>query len=219
MMSVPAFSIRSLIHSYDGRVALDIPHFDIPSGRICAFAGPNGCGKTTLLSILALLLTPTSGSVLLDGIETVRGRKQRLRRKVTLVHQKPVLFSTTVRNNIAYGLKLLGLPSREIKRRIQTIVEETRLSNVVDKQARNLSGGEAQRVVLARAMVLETPIILLDEPTNSLDDESRPILADLLRTANQQRGTTIILAAHDFSFVSSLTDWIIRLEAGKIIKL
>jgi tungstate transport system ATP-binding protein len=219
MTPVPAYSIRSLIHSYDGRAALDIPHFDIPPGRICAFTGPNGSGKTTLLSILALLLAPTSGSLLLDGVEAVRKHKQRLRKKVTMVHQKPVLFSTTVRNNISYGLKLLRLSSKEINRRVQTMVEETRLSSVVDKQARTLSGGEGQRAVLARALVLETPIILLDEPTNSLDDESKPILIDLLRTANQKRGTTIVLATHDLDFISSLTDWIVRLDGGMILKL
>ena len=135
---------------------------------------------------------------------------------MTLVHQKPVLFSITVRNNIAYGLKALGLPSKEIKRRVQAIVEETRLSEIAEKQARKLSGGETQRVVLARALVLETPILLLDEPTNSLDDASRPVLSDLLLKANQARGTTIIIATHDLSFLASLTDRIVRLEEGII---
>ncbi len=217
MTGVPAYSIRSLIHSYDGKIALDIPRFDIPSGRICAIAGPNGCGKTTLLSILAMLRRPVSGSVLLHGEETV-GVNSRLRRKVTLVHQKPVLFSTTVRNNLAYGLKALGLPSKEISRRVQAIIEEAQLSNVAEKPAHSISGGEAQRAVLARAIVLETPILLLDEPTNSLDDASKPILNTLLQAANQKRGATIILATHDSNFVSSLTDWVVPLEEGIILK-
>ncbi len=216
MTRAHAYSIRSLIHSYDGNIVLDIPHLDIPSGQICALTGPNGSGKTTLLSILALLLAPASGSVLLDGIETVGNHDLRFRRKVTLVHQKPVLFSTTVRNNIAYGLKAQGLPSREIKRRVQAILEETKLLDVAEKHARSLSGGEAQRAVLARALVLETPIILLDEPTNSLDDASRPILADSLHKANQGRSATIVIAAHDLNFVSSLTDRIVPLEKGRI---
>jgi tungstate transport system ATP-binding protein len=218
MRPQPAYSIRSLIHSYDGKVALDIPHLDIPSGQICAFVGPNGCGKTTLLSILALLLTPVSGSVLLDGVETVHSTNQRLRRKVTLVHQKPVLFSTTVRNNIAYGLQALGLPSKEIRQRVQAIIDETKLSEVAEKQARKLSGGEAQRAILARALVLETPVILLDEPTNSMDDASRPILRELLRRTNQKRGTTVVLATHDMDFVDSLAERIVRLDGGKILE-
>jgi tungstate transport system ATP-binding protein len=212
----PAYSIRSLIHSYDEKVALDIPRLDIRSGGICAFVGPNGCGKTTLLSILALLLPPVSGDILLLGMKAVPRQNQKLRRKVTLVHQKPVLFSTTVRNNIAYGLHASGFPSGEIRKRVQAIIEEMNLSDMAEKQARKLSGGEAQRAVLARALVLETPIVLLDEPTNSLDEASRPILRDLLLGAGEKRGATVVLATHDTHFVSSLTNRIIRLEAGRI---
>jgi tungstate transport system ATP-binding protein len=218
MSTVPAYSIRSLAHSYDGRTVLDIPRLDISSGRICAIVGPNGCGKTTLLSILALLLRPISGSVLLYGVEAVRSRDRELRRKVTLVHQKPMLFSTTVRNNIAYGLHAAGLHAGEIRRRVQAAMEEMNLTNIADKPSGKLSGGEAQRAVLARALVLETPVVLLDEPTNSLDDASRPLLCDLLNSAGKTRGATIVIATHDTNFVSSLTERIIRLEAGKIME-
>jgi tungstate transport system ATP-binding protein len=215
MNDAPAYRIRSLLHSYDGKVVLDIPFLDIPAGQICAFAGPNGCGKTTLLSILAFLLTPASGSVWPQGIQTGRERGQWMRQKLTLVHQKPILFSTTVRKNIAYGLRMLGLPSKEIKSRVQAIVEETGISDLVEKPARKLSGGEAQRAVLARALVLETPILLLDEPTNSLDDISKPMLSRLLCKANQ-RGATIIIATHDMHFISSLGGRIIQMDGGRI---
>ena len=147
-----------------------------------------------------------------------RNCDRKARKKVTLVHQKPVLFSTTVRNNIAYGLRAAGLHAQEIRRRVQAIIEETNLTMVADKLSRKLSGGEAQRAVLARALVLETPIILLDEPTNSLDEASRPKLRDLLDKAAGTRGATIVIATHDTSFVSSLTKRIVRLEAGKILE-
>ena len=216
-MSLPlAYRIRSLVHSYDGKVSLDIPALDIPAGQICAFFGPNGSGKTTLLSILSLLLPPASGSVLLDGVEIVGGRDQNLRRKVTLVHQKPVLFTTTVRNNIAFGLRASGMPAKKTRQRVQAMIEEFRLSDVAEKLARKLSGGEAQRAVLARALVLQTPVLLLDEPTNSLDDASRPILSDLLSRANRACGVTIIIATHDVDFVSSLSPRIIRMDSGRI---
>lgn len=218
MNAAPAYSIRSLIHTYDGAVALDIPQLDVPSGRIWGLVGPNGSGKTTLLSILALLLSPASGSVVLPKFESGRGHSLRqLRQNVTLIHQKPVLFSTSVRNNIAYGLRARGFPAKEIRSRVRAMIEEMKLSALAERHARKLSGGEAQRVVLARGLILETPIILLDEPTNSLDETSRPLLCELLRKANQTRGATIVIAAHDMDFVSSLADQIVRLERGRIL--
>jgi tungstate transport system ATP-binding protein len=188
---------------------------DIPSGQICLFTGPNGSGKSTLLSILALLLTPVSGSVLLHGAEATGSRDKNLRRKVTLVHQKPVLFSMTVRNNIGYGLRAIGLPSREIESRVDQILDKAKLIDLAGKQAGKLSGGEAQRVVLARGLVLETPILLLDEPTNSLDEASRPVLIDFLREAHT-RGTTIAIASHDTGILASLNPRLIRMDRGRI---
>jgi len=213
---MPAYRIRSLIHSYDGSPVLDIPSLDLAAGQTFVFTGPNGSGKTTLLSILALLLKPVSGSVLLQGIEAAENRDHTLRRRVTLIHQKPVLFSTTVRGNVGYGLHAVGLPSKEIRVRADRILEKMKLQDLADKQARKLSGGEAQRVVLARGLVLETPIVLLDEPTNSLDDASRPALYDLLREAGR-RGSTILIATHDPGIVASLNPSVIRMDQGRIV--
>jgi tungstate transport system ATP-binding protein len=210
-----AYSIRSLSHSYGGETVLDVPSLDIPSGQICVLCGPNGGGKSTLLSVLALLLIPVCGSVRLYGIETAGRRDIRLRRKVTLVHQKPVLFSTTVRRNIGYGLHAVSLSSKEIENRVDRILEKANLRHIAEMQAHKLSGGEAQRVALARGLVLETPIVLLDEPTNSLDDASRPLLYDMLHEANM-KGTTVIIASHDSHIVSSLNPRVVRMEKGKI---
>jgi len=211
------YRIRSLTHAYDERAVLDVPRLDIQAGQICVFTGPNGSGKTTFLSILALLQAPSGGTVHLNGIECTPDPDHALRRALTLVHQKPVLFSTTVRNNLAYGLKAHGHNSAEIDRRLKTIEEEMQLSPVIDKHARKLSGGETQRVVLARALVLETPVLLLDEPTNSLDEAYRPMLAQLLRKANREKGTTIIIATHDMHFIPSLGGRILRMDGGKIM--
>jgi tungstate transport system ATP-binding protein len=213
-----AYSVHSLIHSYEnGKIALDIPSLDIPSGQIYVLTGPNGSGKTTLLSILALLLTPSSGSVHLNGVEAAGTHDPRLRRKVTLVHQKPVLFSETVRNNIAYGLHAVGLSSTGIKSRVERMMERTNLRAIAEIHARKLSGGEAQRVALARGLVLETPILLLDEPTNSLDAASRPVLYALLREANA-RGTTIVIATHETGILASLNPRFLRMEKGRILE-
>jgi tungstate transport system ATP-binding protein len=219
MNPTPAYRVRALSHAYDGKTVLDIPQLDIPAGEICALVGPNGSGKTTLLSILALLLRPRSGSVLLHGVESADGSdraRQRLRRQVTLIHQKPVLFSTTVRKNVSYGLRALGLPAREIDVRVGRALKEFGLNELADRRSRKLSGGEAQRVVLARGLILETPVLLLDEPTSFLDDAFRPLLFDKLRAANHSRGTTILLATHDSKLVSSLAHRVIRMEKGEV---
>jgi len=216
MSELSAYSIRSLVHRYERKTALNIPHLDIPSGRIWGFVGPNGSGKTTLMSILALLRRASAGDLYLHGLEATPQRSQQLRRRVTLIHQKPVLFSKTVRSNISYGLRASGFSSKEVTARVRAIIEEAGLGSVADRQARTLSGGEAQRVVLARGLVLETPILLLDEPTNSLDEAFRPVLLGLLRKANQSRRTTILVASHDLSFVSSIADRIVRLEASEL---
>ena len=216
MSGTNAYSIQSLIHAYDGKVVLNIPHLDIPSGVILGLVGPNGSGKTTLLSILALLLRQSSGDLYLNGIMVTPDKSRQLRRKVTLLHQRPILFSRTVRSNIAYGLRASGFSSKETAARVQSVVEKTQLGSIAHRQARSLSGGEAQRVALARGLILETPILLLDEPTNSLDDAFRPILLELLLKASKSRGTTIVLATHDAGFVSSIADRIVRMEAGKL---
>jgi len=216
----PAYRIRSLVHAYHGRTVLDIPELDIPAGEICAIAGPNGSGKSTLLQILALLLTPVSGSVLLNSAESVRGAQAlRLRRQVTLVHQKPVLFSATVRNNISYGPRATGRGRNGAREMVETMLARLELTAVADRHARKLSGGEAQRVVLARALVLETPILLLDEPTSFLDDGILPLVLNLLREANQFRAATILIATHDLKIVASLAHRAVRLDAGKVAEV
>ena len=212
-----AYTIQSLIYAYDGKTALDIPHFDVPKGQILGLVGPNGCGKTTLLMILALLLRHGSGSLYVYGTKVMPDKIRQLRRKVTLLHQKPVLFSRSVRNNISYGLRASGFSSSEVAARVQAIIEEAGLTSIAERQARTLSGGEAQRVVLARGLVLQTPILLLDEPTNSLDEAFRPVLLKLLRQANQNRGVTILLASHDLGFISSITDRVVQMQAGKLL--
>ncbi len=217
-MKAFACSIKALVHSYGDKTVLDIPQLDIPRGEICALLGANGSGKSTLMHILAHLLAPVSGSVLQFGAEMVRNRDPRLRRNVTLVHQKPILFSTSVHENIAFGLRAAGHSSKEIRSRVQRIAGELNLENLSAKHARMLSGGEVQRVVLARALVLDRPIVLLDEPTNSLDDASKPLLLDMLRRIHETRGATFIIATHDLGFLNPIATRVVRLDAGKIVR-
>ncbi|MBT3223729.1 MAG: ATP-binding cassette domain-containing protein [Proteobacteria bacterium] len=208
-----AYRLNSVTHRYKEPVVLDIPQLELESGRIYALLGPNGSGKSTLLQIMALLLRPTTGTVQMLG-EVTGGLEHR--RQVTLIHQKPVLFSTSVFNNVAFGLRARGLAGPELEERVTKALKLVDLVGFAGRTARQLSGGEGQRVIIARALTLETPILLLDEPMSYLDDSSRPLLFDLLRHRCEEHGTTVIVATHDQPFAESLVHELLFLGRGKI---
>ncbi len=219
-----AIAARGIRHRYDRRIVLDLPSLDVPAGGCVALVGPNGAGKTTLLRILALLERPSEGAVTLlgrpawqnghrrrgmDGPELVERRRQ-----VTLVHQKPLLLSTTVRANVAFGLRARGLSGSEAERRAAAALEEVGMGGFARRSSRDLSGGEIQRVALARALVLETPILLLDEPTSSLDADAIPLVERALRR-RLDRGIAVVVSTHHRPLVSSLDARRLRLVAGR----
>lgn len=217
-----AYTLNSVIHRYGGRTALDIPELIVPRSRAVALIGPNGSGKSTLLRILALLQAPTAGEMtLLDqpvprGTGGSNGRADaRLRRQVTLIHQEPVLFSTSVQANVGFGLKVRGVPRRDIPARVSAALAEVGLAGFEGRRARDLSGGETQRAVLARGLALRTPILLLDEPTTYLDASFRPELEGLLARLRDS-GTTLILATHDEDLARAVAHDTITLSRGRI---
>ncbi len=206
-MNGPAIATEGIQHRYEGGARLDFPDLEVADGESVALLGGNGSGKSTLLQVLALLLRPSAGRVRLLGQTPWTGGNHllALRRQVTLIHQRPVLFRTSVRGNLALGLRERRLSSSEIDRRIDTQLDRVGLAGFQRRPAKQLSGGEAQRVVLARALVLETPVLLLDEPTSYLDVRFRPMLEDLLRE-RQAAGTTLVVATHDASFAEAVGD-------------
>jgi tungstate transport system ATP-binding protein len=219
---VSAYTLRSVIHRYDGSLALDLPTLDLATGKTVALRGANGSGKSTLLRILALLTVPTGGEVSMLG-QPVRWRGSgfgpstdvALRRQVTLVLQEPVMFSATVRSNVAFGLAAHGMPRVEVEQRVGAALSDVGLAGFEGRRARALSGGEAQRVALARALALDTPVLLLDEPTTYLDASFRPDLVGLLSRI-RERGTTVVFATHDDTLVEELADEVITLSRGGI---
>lgn len=211
-----AYTIRDLTHRYDRETVLEIPHLELPAGGITAIYGPNGAGKSTLLHILALLQRPWAGSIHLLGEPVDFQNTGTLNRQVTLIHQKPVLFSTTVQNNVAYGLRARRSTATEIEKKVGRALADVGLSGFEHRAARKLSGGEAQRVVLARAIVLDTPILLLDEPSSFLDASFKPRVIELLRRENRQRRRTILFASHNRGFVDALADECLLINGGRI---
>ena len=220
MNATDAYTIRGLDHRYEnneGAWSLRIPELDLASGHIHALVGRNGAGKSTLLKLLALLHAPTKGKLLFLDRPTGSPRERlHLQRRVTLIHQKPLLFSSTVYRNLAYGLKLRGMGAREIRARVQAILERVGLAGFEKRRASALSGGEAHRVVLARALLLRTDVLLLDEPTSFLDGKFRPLLVELLREHQEKRGGTVIFASHDEDFVKESAQNVIHLREGKV---
>src|SRR6266576_217235 len=151
-------------HRYDGRIVLDLERFAVASGAAVAIVGPNGSGKSTLLRLLALLERPSEGEVRLDG--AVASASPALRRRVTLVEQRPVLFRGTVRENLEYGLRARGI--RRTKT-IENVAERFALAPLLERRRHELSDGEVQRVAVARALAVEPEVLLLDEPVSSAD--------------------------------------------------
>ena len=194
----PLYHLKDLRKSYGPREVLAIDELAIRAGCIYTLTGPNGSGKSTLLNILALLSPPTAGAVWFAGEAVAWNGASllRMRRDVTLLHQAPYLFDTSVRANIVFGLRARGITGQEQQRRVDEALELVDLAGFQKRKARELSGGEAQRVALARALALEPKALLLDEPLANVDRKSAELLEEVI-IALPARGTSIIISTHD----------------------
>ncbi len=221
-MSRPPSMIRitALTHRYGDREVLKGLDLSISRGETFALIGPTGAGKTTLLRIIDLLEMPSSGEICFDDRPVPGSGKQRLqmRRRMSLIHQKPQLFDSSVYDNVACGLRWRGNKETETVRKVGSILETVGLDRYEGRDARTLSGGEAQRVALARALVLEPEVLLLDEPTANLDPVSTSRIERLIRSIARQRSTTMIMATHDMSQGQYLADRIGVLIDGRLVQ-
>jgi tungstate transport system ATP-binding protein len=180
--------------------------------------GANGAGKSTLLNLLAFLVPPTSGEILYAGerVEWKNGSAETLRRKVTLLHQSPYLFGGTVHDNVAFGLAARGIRGEERRRIVGRALSAVSLQEFGDRKARELSGGETQRVAMARALALSPEVLLLDEPLANIDRETSMLLETVIASL-PARGTTVILVTHDPDHRKRLNGEMIVLEKGRIV--
>ena len=175
-------------------------------GTITTLLGPSGSGKTTLLRIVAGLDNPTRGTILYENREITDGEQDILRQNATMVFQKSVFFNTTVYNNVAYGLNLKeDLSKEEISNKVREALALVRLEGFEKRSAKKLSGGEQQRVSLARALVLDRELLLLDEPTVNVDPKNVSIIEETIMRVNRERKTTIVLATHNMFQAESLS--------------
>ena len=177
--------------------ALQLDHLAIHEGEVLAVVGPNGAGKSTLLLTLARLLKPEQGEILFNGQPTRLESDTDYRRRIALVMQDPLLFDTSVFDNVASGLRFRGVPKDEIRQSVLLWLERMGVAHLSKRRAGQLSGGEAQRVSLARALVLEPQLLLLDEPFSALDPPTRTGLLDDLGALLSETGTTTVFVTHD----------------------
>ena len=196
---------------------LDVPALAVREGETLAVIGPNGAGKSTLLLALAAILAPASGSVIFRGTPVGAGEAALpYRRRIAVAFQEPLLFDGTVAWNAEAGLRLRKVPEAEAARRAGEMLEKLRVSHLAGRSARTLSGGEAQRVSLARAFAVEPEVLFLDEPFSALDPGSREGIVDDLEAALRESGTTVVFVTHDRVEALRLGDRIAVMIGGRV---
>ncbi len=206
--------IRRIVQSNE--VILDIDDLSLPQGRLTAIVGPNGAGKSTLLKILAFLDEPDQGRIRFQGRPIGSRDYIPLRRQVTLVHQAPLLFHGTVFKNVAYGLKVRGVPRKQWPGRVSEALSQVDLDGFADRSVRGLSGGETQRVAIARALVFQPQVILLDEPTAGVDVARVVMVEAFITELNAATGVSILFSTHDLDQARRLTDRVVHLAGGRV---
>lgn len=232
--------INGLTKAYDGKTVLNIEKVSFIEGKGYGIIGPNGAGKSTLLKIIAGLEKKDQGAIYYD--EGKRDTKyfnsdfsvsqdnltqsafsddglltENMRKKITYLSQSPYLLRTSVYNNIAYPLKIRKLPKTIIEKKVNEIMKELNVYDLRNQLATSLSGGESQKVVLARALVFEPELLLLDEPTANIDPQTIEVLEKAILKRNSQNKMITITITHNMGQVHRMCDDVIYIEKGKII--
>lgn len=210
--------LRNISKSFDGHPAVHEVTISVARGEFFSLLGPSGCGKTTLLRLIAGFEAPESGEILIEGIP-VTGLPPR-RRDVNLVFQHYALFPhMTVYKNVAFGLEMLKLPKTEIDQRVRQALELVQLTGLESRYPKQLSGGQQQRAALARAIVTEPKVALLDEPLGALDLKLRKAMQLELKALQRRLGLTFIHVTHDQEEALAISDRIAVMHTGRVLQI
>lgn len=207
-------SLTNIVHGYGNREVLNIPAYTFAAGEATAIVGPSGAGKSTLLRLLNFLERPDSGQILFDSHPQPADPPIAVRRRITTVFQRPILLRRSVAANLAYGLRLRGQAAD--RSLLEQWLEKIGLSGRGDELAVKLSAGEMQRIALARAMILEPDILLLDEPTANLDPANVALIEQLIGEDQQARQTTVVMVTHNLFQARRVGSHLLVLIEGQI---
>ena len=211
------YQLEGVEHSYGGRTVVDVPSLEIRRGEVLCIVGPSGAGKSTLLRLLNFLETPTCGVLQYDGKRRGPDVPLAVRRQVTTVFQHPMLLRRSVAANVRIGPRLRNgsLPDAEVDRWL----DRMGLLEYAGAPARTLSAGEAQRLALARALIVDPMVLLLDEPTGSLDPYNVGLIEGIIQDDNTERHTTTIIVTHDIFQARRLADRTALMIGGSIVEI
>lgn len=213
--------VRGLKYTYGKYLVLDGVDLPIVDGEVIGILGPNGCGKTTLLKNLNKNLEPTGGCVMLDGESMADLSKKEIAREVAVVPQtNEIRFAFTVRDIVAMGRMpfqgMMGAPSGEDERIVDEAIRRTGLSKHVDRHINTMSGGERQRVIIARAIAQTPKYLLMDEPTLHLDISMQFDALNLVHKLSRETGLTVVIVSHDLGMVARYCDRIVMIHDHKV---
>lgn len=211
------YQLHDIRHGYNGRPVLDIDHWHVGGDTIVGLSGPNGSGKSTLLKLLGFIERPRQGDIFFNG-ERTGPFSQGIRAQVALLPQEAYLLKRSVYANIAFGLRLRK-DRRDERRRVDQALEVVGLEpeHFSQRPWFALSGGEAKRVALAARLVLQPRVLLLDEPTTSVDAASAQLIKDAVLQARQKWGSTLIISSHDMDWLQGICDQMLHLFRGRLI--
>jgi cell division transport system ATP-binding protein len=220
MSSVPLIQFENVFKNYRGDVVLDNIDFKINRGEFVFLIGPSGAGKSTIIKLLNRQELPTSGKVFIDGTDTSlvpNNQMHTIRKKIGVIFQDfKVIKSRNVFENVAISLEAAGAPESEIHEIVPNMLSLVGLSHKIYRSPQELSGGETQRLIIARALAHEPDIIVADEPTGMIDPKATAEIMNLLMEINKM-GTTVLMATHDFNIVNHYKKRVIKLDDGKIV--
>ncbi len=206
-------NIENIKKTYGEKVVLDISSLEIESGKITGITGPNGSGKSTLINIISGMDKEFEGRVLYDGKYMDRD----IQKNMTHVFQKPYLFRRRVYDNIAYPLRLRRIGKREEESLVNQVIKGLEIDDLIDKKGHLLSGGEMQKVALARALVFKPKLLILDEPTSNIDPESIKVMEREILRFNQESKGTVLIITHNLEQAQRICDNIIYLSFGRVV--